>query len=64
MAEPKKRTNKSKRNMRRMHDKTAIPAIVYCPDCHSAMKKHHICAECGSYKGTKVVGQKEEVVVK
>lgn len=64
MAEPKKRTNRSKRNMRRMHDKTSTPCVVFCNECHAAMQKHHICPSCGSYKGTKVIGNKEEVVVK
>ncbi len=64
MAEPKKRTNKSKRNMRRMHDKTASPALIYCPECHAAMRSHHVCSECGSYKGTKVIAKEEVVKIK
>lgn len=55
MAEPKKRTNKSKGNMRRMHIKIATPTLEYCPNCHSAMKKHNLCSECGQYRGKKVV---------
>lgn len=64
MAEPKKRTNKSKRNMRRMHDKVASPSIVYCPSCHAAMQKHHICSQCGQYRGLKVIENDETVKIK
>ncbi len=64
MAEPKKRTNRSKRNMRRMHHKTAIPAIVFCPNCHTAMRKHNICQKCGQYRGTKILNVEESVKIK
>ncbi len=64
MAEPKKRTNRSKRNMRRMHDKTSLPSLIYCPECHAAMLKHHVCNECGSYKGQKVIAKEEVVKIK
>jgi len=58
MSEPKKRTNKSKRGMRRQHIKVAIPAIVYCENCHAPKQKHTVCYNCGTYKSKQVL--KEE----
>ncbi len=64
MAEPKKRTNKSKRNMRRMHDKISAAPLVYCPSCHAAMRPHNICQNCGTYKGQTVIEKPDEVEIK
>ncbi|MFA5927140.1 MAG: 50S ribosomal protein L32 [Patescibacteria group bacterium] len=55
MAEPKKRTNNSKQGMRRMHDKVAKPALVFCPKCHEPQQKHVVCYNCGHYGETKVL---------
>lgn len=64
MAEPKKRTNRSKRGMRRMHDKVAMPSLTYCPNCHEAMKPHQVCLSCGNYKGVNVISKQETVKIK
>ena len=55
MAEPKKRTNKSKRGMRRMHDKIQYDAVVYCEKCHEPKELHKICYNCGNYKNKQVI---------
>lgn len=60
MAEPKKRTNKSKSGMRRMHIKAVMPSIVYCPNCHEAKPTHMVCPTCGHYKGKLIVEKKEK----
>jgi large subunit ribosomal protein L32 len=49
MAEPKKRTNKSKTGMRRMHDKVNAQAISYCEKCFAPKKMHTVCYNCGTY---------------
>ena len=44
MAVPKKKTSKSKRNMRRSHDGLKTPGISLCPQCKEpkqAHRKHH-----------------------
>ena len=64
MAEPKKRTNKSKTGMRRMHIKACAPSILYCSNCHEAKPAHMVCPSCGQYKGKQVVEKKEKVVEK
>lgn len=55
MAEPKKRTNKSKTGMRRMHHKAFSPQINFCSNCHEPKIKHQVCKFCGFYKGKKVL---------
>jgi len=57
MGEPKKRTNNSKQGMRRMHDTVNHGAIVFCEKCHEPKRKHIVCANCGTYKGTQVLSK-------
>lgn len=52
MALPKKRTSKSKKGMRRSHDKVAVPNVIYC-ECGEPTLSHRLCAACGTYKGRK-----------
>ncbi|WP_142846921.1 50S ribosomal protein L32 [Telmatospirillum sp. J64-1] len=55
MAVPKKKTSKSRRNMRRAHD--ALPASSYqeCKNCGEMTRPHHVCGSCGHYDGREVV---------
>lgn len=56
MAVPKKRTSKSRKGMRRAHDfLTASAAIEVCGSCGAPKLRHHVCDECGKYRGTKVL---------
>ena len=59
MANPKHRTSKSKRDMRRSHDKLAAPNVSTCPQCGETKLPHHACPNCGSYKGRTVIETKE-----
>lgn len=55
MAVPKRRTSRSKRNMRRQqHDKVAAPTLVACAHCGEPAVPHRACAACGYYKGRTV----------
>ena len=55
MATPKRRTTRSKRNMRRAnHDKVAAPTIVPCANCGAMTVPHRICEACGHYDGRKL----------
>lgn len=52
MAVPKKRTSKSRRNMRRSHDSLTFSAAVeICTECGELKQRHRLCEECGSYRG-------------
>ncbi len=59
MAVPKRKKSKSRRDMRRSHDSVKLPNTVNCPHCHEPVLPHHICTECGSYKGNTILKTKE-----
>lgn len=52
---PKKKTSKSKRDMRRSHHALVPANLVECAQCHSKKQQHHICPSCGYYDGRKVL---------
>ncbi|MEZ4256331.1 MAG: 50S ribosomal protein L32 [Polyangiales bacterium] len=55
MAVPKRRTTRSKRNMRRsQHDKVTAPNLAPCANCGEAIQSHRVCPSCGHYKGRAV----------
>ncbi|MBO0334435.1 50S ribosomal protein L32 [Sneathiella sp. CAU 1612] len=49
MAVPKRKTTKSKRNMRRAHDALVGTQAQECPNCGEMKRSHHICGACGHY---------------
>ncbi len=55
MAVPKKKTSKSKKNMRRAHDAISAPGISTCPNCNEPKLPHRVCSSCGTYKGKEVI---------
>ncbi|RME40103.1 MAG: 50S ribosomal protein L32 [Deltaproteobacteria bacterium] len=59
MAVPKKKTSKSKRDMRRAHDSLTPPGISTCPQCNEPKQPHRACASCGYYKGRDVLGAED-----
>lgn len=59
MAVPKKKTSKSKRDMRRAHDALTAPGISTCPQCREPKQPHRVCPSCGTYKGKEVIGAEE-----
>ncbi len=54
MALPKKKTSKSKKGMRRSHDRVAVPTVIYC-ECGEPTLPHRICEKCGTYKGKQML---------
>lgn len=54
MAVPKKKTSKSKRNMRRSHDGLTAAAYNECGNCGELKRPHHVCGSCGHYDGREV----------
>ena len=59
MAVPKRKTTKSKRNMRRSHH--ALTATNVSEDSHSGefVRRHHVDLKTGLYKGKKVIEGRE-----
>ena len=61
MPVPKRKTSKSKRNKRRTHQKiTNVPNPTSCPQCGEPKLPHHVCSDCGSYKGRTVIETLED----
>jgi large subunit ribosomal protein L32 len=56
MAVPKKKTSKSRRNMRRSHHALKGSAYVECPNCGEMTRPHNVCGACGHYKDREVAG--------
>ncbi|MCH7693761.1 MAG: 50S ribosomal protein L32 [Proteobacteria bacterium] len=51
MAVPKKKVSKSRRDMRRAHDRLKPAVYEECPNCGDLKRPHHVCPYCGQYKG-------------
>ena len=55
MAEPKKKTSRS-RTARRRHQLTVKASThIFCEKCHEPKLPHHVCYNCGTYRGKKVI---------
>lgn len=59
MPVPKRKTSKAKRNQRKAHQKIDGPEVMICPNCGEAKQPHHVCPECGTYKGRNVIKTEE-----
>jgi large subunit ribosomal protein L32 len=54
VAVPKKKTSKSRRDRRRANTRILPPVLTVCPQCHEPVRPHHVCANCGHYRGREV----------
>ena len=61
MAVPKKKTSKSKRNMRRSHDALSRINVIIDKDTGEYRLPHHMDARNGSYNKRQVIAEKVEV---
>jgi large subunit ribosomal protein L32 len=52
---PKKKTSKSKRDMRRSHHALVVPNLTTCKNCGSKKIQHVVCGSCGYYDGRQVL---------
>lgn len=55
MAVPQHRTSKTRKRLRRTHFKLEAPGLVQCPQCGEYKLPHHVCKNCGTYKGRTVI---------
>ncbi|MEJ0063435.1 MAG: 50S ribosomal protein L32 [Alphaproteobacteria bacterium] len=58
MAVPKRKTSKSRRNMRRSHHAISAGKHQECPNCGEAKRPHFVCSACGYYDGREVTSAK------
>jgi len=61
MAVPKKKTSKSRRNMRRAHDALKGSTYVEDKDSGELRRPHHIDMSSGMYRGRQVIEPKETI---
>jgi len=52
MAVQQNKKSRSKKGMRRSHDRVGTPTLVFC-SCGQPTLPHRVCASCGNYKGRK-----------
>jgi len=55
MAVPKERIPKARRDRRRANLALSRPTLVPCPQCRQPGRPHHVCRNCGTYRGREVV---------
>ncbi|MBI4654107.1 MAG: 50S ribosomal protein L32 [Nitrospirae bacterium] len=55
MPNPTHRHTRSRRDKRRANWKIEAPNIILCPECQEPRLPHHICPNCGSYRGKKIL---------
>ncbi|NBX73949.1 MAG: 50S ribosomal protein L32 [Alphaproteobacteria bacterium] len=60
MAVPKKKTSKSRRDMRRAHHAIKPANVTECPNCGEPRRPHHVCGSCGYYDGREVAARKRK----
>lgn len=60
MAHPKRKVSKQRRDKRRTHDVAVAPTLATCSNCGATIMYHHVCPECGYYRGRKFIEKKAE----
>ena len=60
MAVPKRKTTRSRRDMRRAHhDKVTAPNVIACPNCGEMMMPHRVCPDAGTTRGARSIAKDE-----
>lgn len=59
MQAPKKKSSKSRRDMRRSHHALVPVRIGNCLNCEEPVRSHCVCVSCGYYKGKFVLPAKK-----
>jgi len=58
MAEPKKKSSKTRSRNRRAHQALSGAGKSRCQNCGAAVLSHRVCKNCGYYKGKKIINIK------
>ena len=64
MAEPKKRLTSTRSGNRQSKDALKASALISCSNCKARIAPHRVCANCGYYKGEKVITLKSDMKAK
>ena len=57
MANPKNRTSRTRKRLRRANLKMTATNFGSCPQCHEPKLPHLVCGNCGFYNGREVVAK-------
>lgn len=60
MPVPKRKTGKTKRNMRRSHHALRAPMLTECTNCGEKVPQHRVCGKCGYYGDRAVVNTDDD----
>lgn len=52
---PKQRVSQAHQGNRRRHHFITAPTLVPCKSCGAMKRAHHVCLECGMYRGRQVI---------
>ncbi|MBI5379685.1 MAG: 50S ribosomal protein L32 [Nitrospirae bacterium] len=55
MGNPKHKISRMRRDKRRTHKQLSLPAQSICPNCQEPKLPHHICTNCGTYRGREIL---------
>jgi large subunit ribosomal protein L32 len=58
--QPKRKHSSSRRDRRRSHDALEAQNLVQCSNCGEMRLPHHVCPNCGFYKGSEIVEVNKE----
>ncbi len=60
MPHPKHRFSKTRTAKRRTHDALDTPQLITCSNCGAPVMMHHVCPECGYYRGKLAIEKNTE----
>ncbi|MBA2276370.1 MAG: 50S ribosomal protein L32 [Chloroflexia bacterium] len=52
---PKQRISRHRQGNRRRHHFLTPPQLVECRNCRQMRRSHHVCPNCGVYRGRQVI---------
>lgn len=64
MPVPKRKRSRARRDSRFANKGMKVKAFASCKNCTAPLAPHKACAECGFYKGTKVMTTKNDRMLK
>ena len=57
---PKRKYAKTRQRLRRQHHRPVRAQLVSCENCGQPHQAHHVCHNCGTYRGRRVFDLDED----